>query len=170
MGRKKIILSYDYELFFGDKSGTVLKSIIQPTYKLLDAIESVGLKGSFFVDWQMLKNLKEANTERTLSDLRMIVDQIHDIIRRGHRIELHMHPHWVNAKYNGDGTWDFSDFSHYMLSTFSVEDITSMFVEGCNLLNSIAREVEPAYSIVAFRAGGWAVQPFSMHLKRVALR
>ena len=162
MGRKKIILSYDYELFFGDKSGTVLKSIIQPTYKLLDAIESVGLKGSFFVDWQMLKNLKEANTERTLSDLRMIVDQIHDIIRRGHRIELHMHPHWVNAKYNGDGTWDFSDFSHYMLSTFSVEDITSMFVEGCNLLNSIAREVEPAYSIVAFRAGGCAVQPFSM--------
>ena len=129
MGRKKIILSYDYELFFGDKSGTVLKSIIQPTYKLLDAIESVGLKGSFFVDWQMLKNLKEANTERTLSDLRMIVDQIHDIIRRGHRIELHMHPHWVNAKYNGDGTWDFSDFSHYMLSTFSVEDrLYSLFL------------------------------------------
>ena len=162
MERKKIILSYDYELFFGDMSGTVQKSIIEPTYKILNALESVGLKGSFFVDWQMLKYLREANTERTKEDLKLITEQLHDIVYRGHRIELHIHPHWVDAKYNGDGTWNFSDFSHYMLSTFNEVEITSMFVEGCNLLNNIAREVEPNYSIIAFRAGGWAVQPFPM--------
>lgn len=35
-----------------------------------------------------------------------------------------------------------------------------MFVEGTNLLTNIAREVDSEYKIVAFRAGGWAVQPF----------
>ena len=36
--KKRIILSYDYELFFGDRSGTVQKSLIEPTNQLLDAM------------------------------------------------------------------------------------------------------------------------------------
>ena len=163
--KKKIILSYDYELFFGDRSGTVLRSLIEPTNLLLDAMDSVSFKGNFFVDWQMLKYLKEANTERTLADHQLIIDQLKDMVYRGHRIELHIHPHWVDAKYNGDGTWDFSEFRHYSLNSFSEKEIVDMFVEGTNLLTNIAREVDSEYKIVAFRAGGWAVQPFDC-LKR----
>lgn len=161
MKKKKVILSFDYELFFGDKSGTVLKTLIEPTNKILDAMDSDGFKGNFFIDWQMLKYLKEENTERTLSDYNLIKNQLKDMVRRGHRIELHIHPHWVDAKYNGDGTWDFSEFRHYSLNSFSEDEITEMFVEGTNLLESIAREIDPTYKIIAFRAGGWAVQPFS---------
>ena len=137
--KKKIILSYDYELFFGDRSGTVLRSLIEPTNLLLDAMDSVSFKGNFFVDWQMLKYLKEANTERTLADHQLIIDQLKDMVYRGHRIELHIHPHWVDAKYNGDGTWDFSEFRHYSLNSFSEKEIVDMFVEGTNLLTNIAR-------------------------------
>lgn len=43
-----------------------------------------------------------------------------------------------------------------------------MFVEGCEILHLLARSVEPDYKIVAFRAGGWAVQPFSL-LKKAFL-
>lgn len=159
--KKKVILSFDYELFFGDKSGTVMKSLIEPTNAILDAMDSVNAKGNFFVDWQMLKYLQVVGTERTISDYELIVNQLHDMIRRGHRIELHIHPHWVDAKYRGDGTWDFSDFRHYSLHSFSEEEIVELFVEGINLLTDIAREVDPEYKIVAFRAGGWAIQPFS---------
>lgn len=127
--KKEIILSYDYELFFGDRSGTVLRSLIEPTNLLLDAMDSVSFKGNFFVDWQMLKYLKEANTERTLADHQLIIDQLKDMVYRGHRIELHIHPHWVDAKYNGDGTWDFSEFRHYSLNSFSEKEIVDMFVE-----------------------------------------
>lgn len=35
-----------------------------------------------------------------------------------------------------------------------------MFVEGMDKLTEIARSVDPHYDICAFRAGGWAVQPF----------
>lgn len=166
---KSVILSYDYELFFGDLSGTVEKSLIQPTNRLMDCMEQCGFRGDFFVDWQMLKYLKEANTERTLSDLQLIENQLKDMVRRGHRIELHIHPHWVDAIYNGDGTWDFSDFTHYSLNSFTEEEIIQMFEEGVNLLTTIAREVEPDYKIIAFRAGGWAVQPFAA-LKKAFLK
>lgn len=162
MKKKKAILSYDYELFFGDRSGTVQKSLIDPTNSLLDAMDAVGLKGNFFVDWQMIKYLKEANTERTTNDLILIENQLKDIIRRGHRIELHIHPHWVDAKYNGDGTWNFDEFRHYSLNSFNEAEIIEMFVDGVELLTLIAKEVDPEYKLVAFRAGGWAVQPFTV--------
>lgn len=160
--KKKVILSFDYELFFGDRSGTVQKTLIEPTNKLLDAMDSVGFKGNFFVDWQMIKYIEQEKDKRCQNDYLLIVEQLKDIVRRGHRIELHIHPHWVDAKYNGDGTWDFSDFSHYSLNSFSEDEIVSMFKEGVDLLTEIARQVDPSYTNVAFRAGGWAVQPFDM--------
>lgn len=162
MKKKKVILSYDYELFFGDRSGTVQKSLIEPTNQLLDAMESVGFKGNFFIDWQMLKYLSLEKDDRCKLDNAAIVSQLKDMVRRGHRIELHIHPHWVDAKYNGDGTWNFDEFRHYSLNSFTKDEITEMFVEGTNLLESIAREIEPNYKIIAFRAGGWAVQPFDI--------
>lgn len=158
--KKYIIFSYDYELFFGKKSGTVLETLIKPTNLLLDGMDKYGFKGNFFVDWQMLKYLKQEGSKRTLSDYNLIVSQLREIIKRGHRIELHIHPHWVDAKYNGDGTWDFSNYYHYSLNSFSQEEILEMFLEGKSLLTSIARTVDPHYDICAFRAGGWAVQPF----------
>lgn len=159
---KRIILSYDYELFFGDKSGTVQRTLIMPTNLLLDAMDKVGFKGNFFVDYLMLKYLSLEKDDFCRQDYMAVVSQLKDMVRRGHRIELHIHPHWVDAKYNGDGTWIFSEFRHYGLDSFSVEDVTNMVLEGTAIIEKIAREVEPSYKVVAFRAGGWAVQPFKM--------
>lgn len=162
MKPQRVILSFDYELFFGDKSGTVIESLIKPTNQLLDCMDSVGYKGNFFVDWQMLKYIKQERDERCQNDYLLIVEQLKDMVRRGHRIELHIHPHWVDAKYNGDGTWNFSNFQHYCLNSFTKDEITQLFKEGVGVLTTIAKEVKPDYKLVAFRAGGWAVQPFEL--------
>lgn len=58
------------------------------------------------------------------------------------------------------GYWNFNNFTHYSLSTFTDTEIRDMFSEGCELLHSIVRDVVPDYQICAFRAGGWAIQPF----------
>ena len=156
MKKKKVILSFDYELFFGDVAGTVQKSLIEPTNKILNALE--GDTAVFFVDYLMLSRL-QAENEHTKKDFVAIVEQLKEIIRRGSRIELHLHPHWVDAKYV-NGSWDFSDFSHYCLYSFPKEDITKMFIEGTAMLNKIAQDVDPCYEVCAFRAGGWAISPF----------
>lgn len=62
---EKLILSYDYELFFGDKSGTVQKTLIEPTKHLLDSFRKTHLRANFFIDYLMLKNLKEVNDAYT---------------------------------------------------------------------------------------------------------
>lgn len=160
--KKKIILSYDYELFFGEKSGTVQKTLIEPTNLLLDCMDSVGAKGNFFIDYLMFERLEQLDDERAKSDLCLIKDQVKDMVRRGHRIELHLHPHWIDAKYNGDGTWDYSDFTHYSLYSLSPNERNRMFKEGTDYLTSLVREVDPEYRICAFRAGGWTIQPFSL--------
>ena len=159
--RRSIILSYDYELFFGDESGTIEKSLIHPTNSILDTMDKYNLKGNFFIDYLMFKYLEQNTDERSKSDLALLKHQIQDIVRRGHRIELHLHPHWVDATYNGDGTWDFSNYTHYMLSTFTEEEIQQFFIEGVNYLHRLVHTVDPNYTICAFRAGGWAIQPFS---------
>ena len=162
---KKIILSYDYELFFGDKSGTVLKSLIEPTNALMKQMEIVGFRGNFFVDWLMIKYLREETDDRCKSDLILVEDQIRDMVRRGHRVELHIHPHWIDAKYNGDGTWNFKDFTHYSLNSLSETQVVNMFVEGVKCLEDIIKPVDECYKIIAYRAGGWAVQPFEKNMK-----
>lgn len=126
----------------------------------MDVMEQNGFRGNFFVDYLMFSELEKLSDERAVSDLKLLKDQVRDMVRRGHRIELHLHPHWIDAKYNGDGTWDFSDFTHYSLSSLDEGTIVDMFVNGTSYLTALAREVETNYKIVAFRAGGWAVQPF----------
>lgn len=157
--KKKIIISFDYELFFGDNPGTVQGSLVGPTNQILEALRYANGKATFFVDYLMLKYMLREN-DTTKADAALIIEQLKEIVRQGSRIELHLHPHWVDAKYH-DGNWDFSDFSHYCLSSFQKEEITQMFVEGTDFLEKIAREVDPSYKIVAYRAGGWAVLPFN---------
>lgn len=87
-------------------------------------------------------------------------EQVKDMVRRGHRIELHLHPHWIDAKYNGDGTWDYTDYTHYSLYSLDEDVRSRMFRDGTIYLTKLAREVDPDYTICAFRAGGWTIQPF----------
>lgn len=49
MKKKKVIFSYDYELFFGIMSGTVQKTLIEPTNLLLDCMESVKVHEETFL-------------------------------------------------------------------------------------------------------------------------
>ena len=162
MKKKKIIFSYDYELFFGIMSGTVQKTLIEPTNLLLDCMESVGARGNFFIDYLMFECLEKLNDERAKLDLKIMKEQVKDMVRRGHRIELHLHPHWIDAKYNGDGTWDYTDYTHYSLYSLHEEVRARMFRDGTGYLTKLAREVDPDYTICAFRAGGWTIQPFGI--------
>lgn len=155
---KSIILTFDYEMFFGDIPGTVRKSILEPTALILEELKLNNGKATFFVDYLMLKRLLTENSE-TKEEAKLIVCQLKDIVKSGSRIELHLHPHWLDAKYK-NGLWDFSNYTHYCLDSLNVEEVVSLFVEGTDFLNSLAREVDPSYNVRGFRAGGWQILPF----------
>lgn len=154
---KNICLTFDYELFFGSKSGTIQNSILKPTDAILKTLNANGQKGTFFIDAMFLERLFDIKEEE--SSYKQITDQLIFMISSGHRIELHLHSHWLDATY-ANGLWNFPHYKHYRLHSLPEQLITDLFVRCTQLLEEIARKANSSYKIKAFRAGGWSIQPF----------
>jgi hypothetical protein len=155
---KNICLTFDYELYFGKKSGTVENCLLKPTNEILKVLNRNGQKATFFIDVLFLERLESVLKETP--SYKKIIDQLHHMIVSGHRIELHLHPHWLDAKYT-DGQWVFPHYNHYGLQSLPDTTITDLFVRGTQFLEEIARQVDSSYKVLVFRAGGWGIQPFS---------
>ena len=151
-----IYITLDYELFFAQTSGSVEKSIIEPTQKLLDVVDPLNIKLCFFVDSGYLVNLKKykENYPTLQNDYNLITKQIKEIYKNGHDIQLHIHPHWEDTIYNGK-KW-IMDTSRYRLHHFSQEMIDKIVFEYKEVLTELVGD-----TIFAYRAGGWCIQPFS---------
>ena len=46
----KIAITWDYELFFGEQSGSAQKCMLEPGNRLLEIAQKNGAKFTFFVD------------------------------------------------------------------------------------------------------------------------
>lgn len=151
---KKILITLDYELFFG-KSGSVEKSIIEPTERLLSILDRNNIKASFFVDSGYILKLKEymQNHGVLKKDYNLINQQIQKLSAEGHDIQLHIHPHWEDSFFDGK-SWVF-DTNRYKLSNFSELEIDDIVKRYSWVLEEIT-SIKPS----AFRAGGWCIQPF----------
>lgn len=158
--KKKIILTLDYELFFS-KSGTAEKSILYPTSRLLETLAECGAFATFFVDTTYLAKLRQSDDQYDHIVLDQIIKQLQQVLIHGNRIELHLHPHWIDAVKNGP-FWTFPNYNHYKLNTLEKSVVNKLFDDGCEILNQLAREVVPNYKVEAFRAGGWCVEPISL--------
>lgn len=157
--KKKIILTFDYELFFGNKSGTPERCLLEPTDKLLATFNKYSLKGTFFID--VLYYMRLLESQVTIGMAQKIKEQLQAIVAQGSRIELHLHPHWLDAEYV-EGEWMFPSYKKYRLQSLTEEEISRLFSTGTQILEEIARQVIPEYKVMAFRAGGFCIQPFSM--------
>src|ERR1035437_8742803 len=119
---KEIILTIDYELFLGEKTGTVKKCMIEPTAKLISFLKKNNSKMTVFWDilhyyllLQYEKNFPELKDDRLL-----IEKQILDLAKNGHDIQLHLHPHWLDAQYE-NGRWIFQ-YGRFRLNKLKNED------------------------------------------------
>jgi hypothetical protein len=154
----KIFLTYDYELFFGNDSGTVEKCMLEPTKDLFDIARGKAVYYTFFVDVGYLitaEKYPELN-----NDLERVKAQIKEMVHLGHEVQLHVHPHWEKSVYE-NGKWTMNVHGAYKLSDFSVAESAMIFNKYKAYLEElIGREVK------VFRAGGWCIQPFE-HIAEV---
>lgn len=161
---KNVLITFDYELFLGFRSGTVLNSMIVPTNKIMEILKQYGIKNAiFFVDTVYIKRLEEnLDKEETKKDYDLIVDQLVNVVRAGHFIFPHIHPHWIDAKYdNNIGQWKLSDLSKYRFTSIENELKNELFEHSIGFIKSIQAKSNITYDIDSFRAGGWCIQPFS---------
>lgn len=155
-----IFLTYDYELFFGEQTGTVEKCILEPTNHLRDLAKRSGVKLIFFIDVGYLKKLNEYKNDfpKVKREYDLVTEQIRMLIAEGHDCQLHIHPHWEDTVHTGEN-WKMNT-SRYKLTDFSDEDIEKIMLEYQGILAELT--LKP---VKIYRAGGWCLQPFSRIFK-----
>ncbi|MBL7924400.1 MAG: hypothetical protein JNL88_09385 [Bacteroidia bacterium] len=152
----QILLTFDYELYFGDHTGTVEKCMLGPTRMLMEMAERQGVRLCQFVDVGFLIRL-EAERKRHPAlekDYLAVCDQLHLLSKNGHDLQLHIHPHWEDSYY--DGTRWICVTNRYKLDDFSdaeIEEIVQRYKDKLEVFTDVGK-------ITAFRAGGWCIQPF----------
>jgi peptidoglycan/xylan/chitin deacetylase (PgdA/CDA1 family) len=150
----KILFTLDYEVFLGNRTGTVQNSLIIPTNKLISEGEKFGVKFTLFIDATYLYMLKKLGKQHLnlQNDYNVVSQHIKVLNDHGHDIQLHIHPHWYFSKYNGT-EW-MLDTEHYKLSDLTIEDARKIFRESKETLEDIINK-----KVIAFRAGGFSAQP-----------
>ncbi len=167
MAKFNFILTADYEVF-GNGSGDVRTCMIAPTKKLLDICDAAGAKVTLFVDvcelWAFLQVEKAGHWDMSYSAYDLIVAQILDAIKRGHDVQLHFHPQWLDYTYLGEGKWNLNH-EKWRLPNLSENEIDELFKRGKNTLEELILPIRTNYKCNVFRAGGWCIQPEEMILK-----
>lgn len=151
-----IVLTLDYELYFGSEKGTVYKSIIEATERLRSVLDKYGIKAVFFVDVGFLIKLNEFKDDypQLKEDYDLITNQLRHLSRNDHDLQLHIHPHWENSFFK-DGEWHINT-DKYKLSDWTADEIKKIVSSYKEFLEKFCSN----NSVFAFRAGGWCIQPF----------
>ncbi len=168
MRMKRIILTIDYELFLGENSGTVKQCMIQPTEKLASILDKNNSKMTVF--WDVLHYYRLLQLENSYPELKedkiLVENQILNLAAKGHDIQLHIHPHWLDAKYDKN-KWVF-EYQHFKIHNLNNEknenDVNT--IDGCikiskELNEKLIRKNIPTYEVTTFRAGGYLIEPFN---------
>ena len=149
-----IFVTFDYELYFGSRTGTAQKCILEPTQKILEMAKPYQAHFTFFVDVLYLMKLKEYATIKSLDEeFKAIQHQLRALIKQGHDVQLHLHTHWINAEYT-HGKWKL-DYDKYRIHTFSSDEIDEIVSDSVSFLEELTQQ-----KVFAVRAGGWCLQPF----------
>lgn len=152
----QILLSLDYELFFGVQAGTVENCLIRPTEEIAKIARHHSTRLSLFVDAIYLQRLaaEAQRIPRLQTDFDAIRQQLVSLREEGHDIQLHLHPHWLDSSYDGE-QWRL-DTSRYKLHDFPASQTTAMVGSAKEILTNLVGD-----TVFAFRAGGWCLQPFA---------
>ena len=157
----KVTLTFDYELFFGENFGGADEILFGPTEKLLNILDYYNVKATFFADVLSVYMHERYGLTDYCEKFSL---QIKDMISRGHDVQLHIHSNWLKSTYKNE-TWKF-DIESYRIHTFGFDENESMSVPniikwGKDYLEKTLREIDVNYRCVAYRAGGYSIQPHS---------
>ncbi|MFM2290704.1 MAG: hypothetical protein RIS29_517 [Bacteroidota bacterium] len=153
----KLFLTFDHELPLGNLKSSYDDALFLPSERVMDVAERLGVKVVFFTDILCALRFKEWDYENFYLPY---LSQVETILRRGHDVQLHIHPHWLTSDFRNGKFIPSEDFS---LSDFAdnvqVGGISGVIITSVSALTDICRKIKPDYRCWAFRAGGYNIQP-----------
>lgn len=163
---KNVLLTFDYELYLGKRSGTVQNCLIKPTKRILEILRQNNAKAIFFIDTTYLFVLsKKLDNPRIKFDYDLITEQLKEIANQDHYLFHHLHPHWLDAVYLEDlNQWNLQNDSRYTFQSISVDERNEIFGFSNSFLSSILNHTKSKSDVSGYRAGGLCIQPFEHFL------
>lgn len=152
-----ICISFDYELFMGENYVEERKVLIEPSEALSKMLAAEGVSGCFFADVCCPMQYRKMG----MAEFPELFDkQLQDFVQAGHDVQLHIHPHWLKATEVGRHVK--FDRQYYRLHNWQEESdnaIADIIHTGTRYLYDVITPVDPDYQCVAYRAGGYCLQP-----------
>ena len=157
----KVLLTFDYELPLGGVSN-YQHGLFDPADKLIARANHLHIPIVLFTDICSAIRFKEWDYQGYYLPFR---DQVHRAIKSGHDVQLHIHPHWMTSHYQDGNYIPSTDFSlSNFASTHEGFTLEAIIKHAYSELLAMGREVDPHYACVAFRAGGYDVEPESKRI------
>lgn len=159
------IFTLDYEIH-GNGEGCPYRLMVEPTARMLDQFDRYGAKLTIMAEVAEIAQYGRYASEHGIDRFHYaeIVRQLEDAIRRGHDVQLHLHPSYVNARAE-DGRW-LQDWSEYDFARLGVERMTELVQFGKSFLENLLQRTDSSYRCHVFRAANWSVVP-SRNIVRV---
>ena len=152
-----ILITLDYELYLGSKTGTPENCLVRPMAKLTEVLDVHNAKFVIFVDAAYLLRLNQLKDRyaQINNDYVTVSEHIKMLEHNGNDIQLHFHPQWLYSDWSEvEQCWKM-DYQHYKLSDMEPSFAHSSFREAKLLLDSLLE-----HPTRVFRAGGYCLDDF----------
>jgi len=159
-----LVFTDDWELF-GNGSGDIQERLIEPANRFMDISEKYGAKYTFMAEVSQYWSFKKMGEKfpELLSKTEKWEETIQAAIKRGHDVQLHLHPQWDGAAYE-NGVWKLN-LDLWSLPSLEKEYIRSLVKRGKNTLEELLKPIKDDYKCSCFRSGAWLMQPSSVLVK-----
>lgn len=171
-----ILYSDDYEVYLGGNYRPEDEVLVERTDHLLTTCEALDIPLTLFCDVPCLLRYRELR-ETAFPDA---VDlQLKDAVQRGHDVQMHIHPHWSVAGLvrHADNSVSYEvDLSRFLLGNWYPDGgadlrifCANLFKNAKSYLEDLLAPISDSYRCIAFRAGGYGLQPNSGEIVRALL-
>ena len=161
-----VLYSNDYEVFFGANYRPESEVLIETTERALSACEDIGVPMTLLCDLLCVRRYREKG-HTLFPD--SVDAQLKRAIQKGHDVQAHIHPHWLATEIihdeQGIPRYEF-ELSKYLLGNWIPEGgaalrrfCADVLRRAKAYLEDLLRPVSAPYRCIAFRAGGYGLQP-----------
>lgn len=169
--RRVICLTVDHEIF-GNGTGDVRRHVIDPTERMARACERFGVPLTVFFE---VEEYLAFEREREALQLGLGYDpaaelraQAVDLVRRGHDLQVHLHPEWVGSRFDG-GRWVLR-LDHPTVDSLceTQEGVSAYLGERKSVIDGFYETAGSPQRVTAYRCGAFCAQPGRKLLRAMA--
>lgn len=158
----KILIGFDYELFLGENYADHREILIDTTSQILDLLKKNNVSATLFADVCCALQYKKYGQVDFVHDFE---DQLVFAQKNGFDVQLHIHSNWLNSSFDGQ-KWEISPKGYRVHEFgFTNDGVEKIIKNGIDYLNGVLLAHDPDYKCIAYRAGGYSIQPHSKLVK-----